>query len=217
MRPSYVKPRADRVERIGNGTRLKKIGLTGGIGSGKSLVLGFLAERGFPVLQTDKIGHRLLRRRDLKRKLSLLFGRSILGQGGAIDRARLARDVFSDPVKRKKLERLLHPAIRREVSRWVRMEGGKPSRPALAVVEVPLLFEGGYHRWFDGTVCVSSSRSSRRERLRRRGWSLAEIRKRERSQWSQARKNRAADWVIFNPGSLKGLKYAVDRWLRLVL
>jgi dephospho-CoA kinase len=185
--------------------------LTGGIGSGKSLVLELLGKRGVPVLQTDIIGHQLLRKRSFARELARRFGKVILNGKGQVDRTRLARVVFSDPRKRKTLNELSHPLVRQEVARWIQSQE-KKGRP-MVVVEVPLLFERGYFRSFDRVLSVSASRLVRQKRLVKRGWNLQEIRRREKSQWSQNRKNKAADWVIFNQGTQKDLKYAVDQWL----
>lgn len=190
-----------------------KIGLTGGIGAGKSLVLDFLRTRGVPVLQADILGHQLLQDKNISKRLLGYFGSEILGKKGRIDRQKLGRIVFRDRRAQKKLNALMHPQIREKVADWFEGQVQKTKTPVLVVVEVPLLFEGGFYRWFDGTLCISAPSIIRRERLSRRGWSLSEIRRRERLQWSQTIKNQKADWVIFNQGTPKDLKYAVDQWL----
>jgi dephospho-CoA kinase len=191
--------------------RTLKIGLTGGIGSGKSLVLKLLAQRGVPVLQTDIIGHQLLIKKSFTRELTKRFGKSILDSKGRVDRSKLALLVFSDSRNRNKLNKLSHPLIRQEVARWIRSQEKKGS--SRVVVEVPLLFERGYFRSFDRVLSISAPRLVRRKRLLKRGWNLKEILRREKFQWPQNRKNKAADWVIFNQGTQKDLKYAVDQWL----
>jgi dephospho-CoA kinase len=188
-----------------------KIGLTGGIGSGKSLVLKLLAQRGIPVIQTDIIGHQLLKKKTFKRELTRRFGKSILDSQGRVDRSKLALLVFSDPRKRNQLNALSHPLIRQEVARWIRSQEKKAC--PVVVVEVPLLFERGYFRSFDRVLSVSAPRFVRRGRLLKRGWNSKEILRREKFQWPQRKKNKAADWVIFNQGTQKDLKYAVDQWL----
>ena len=193
-----------------------KIGLTGGIGAGKSQVLGFLRQMGIPVLQADEIGHHLLQKKSFSKKLTGLFGRGIIRSGGRIHRARLAQEVFSKPSQRLKLNRLMHPAIWWEVNEWFKNQANSPHSKQMVVVEVPLLFEGGFNRWFDGVLCISSSRAIRHKRLRQRGWNAKEIRRRELAQWVQKRKNAASDWVIYNHGSRKRLKYAVRRWFKMV-
>lgn len=188
-----------------------KIGLTGGIGAGKSLVLKILKEKGIPVLQTDHLGHQLLEKREFSNSIVRHFGKKVLGKGGQIDRRKLGREVFQDASKRGKLNRLLHPEILKRVRSWVRRQS-RTSFPLL-VVEVPLLFESGFDRFFDGVLCVSAPLDLRRKRLLKRGLDPAEIKRWEKSQWPQSRKDRMADWVIFNQKSTKELKYAVNRWI----
>jgi len=190
-----------------------KIGLTGGIGSGKSLVLDILKAKGMPILQTDILGHRLLLDKRFLKPLLACFGKGILAKGGHIDRKKLGRLVFKDPRKKNQLNQLMHPKIRKMVANWVKDQSRKARPPVFVVVEVPLLFEKGFYRWFDRSLCVSSPLGLRRKRLLKRGWSLSEIRRREKSQWPQRKKDQKADWVIFNQGTPKELKYAVDQWL----
>jgi dephospho-CoA kinase len=204
-----------RTSRLQSGKPFR-VGLTGGIGAGKSLVLKFLAKKRIPVIQTDSIGHQLLGQKMIQRIILKKFGKSVFGKNDVISRKKLAGRIFSDPPKLRKLNALLHPAIRKKVTEWVLKVSRTSKPPILVVVEVPLLFETGYHRDFDGCLCVSAPLVLRRKRLMKRGWNLQEIRRREKFQWSQSRKNRMADWAIFNRGSQKDLKYAVNRWIKKV-
>ncbi len=188
------------------------IGLTGGIGAGKSLVLELLREKGVPVLQTDHLGHQLLSEKAFARSIVRRFGKGVLGKNGRIDRQKLGREVFNNAARRVQLNRLSHPEILRRVELWARRQARMSPRAPL-VVEVPLLFESGLGRFFDGVLCVSAPLGLRRKRLLKRGWSLEEIKRREKSQWAQAPKNKKSDWVIFNRNGRKELKYAVNRWL----
>ena len=189
------------------------VGLTGGIGSGKSLVLSILRKKRVPVLQTDRVGHQLLEKDAIRRKLVRTFGKDILDSHGKVSRIQLGGKIFKNPALQKKLNELLHPAIRREVARWARSRAALESRSPFIVVEVPLLFERGFNRWFDRTLSISASDKIRRKRLLKRGWSLSEIRRRQKLQWPQARKDRAADGVIFNQTTPKDLEYAVKDWM----
>jgi dephospho-CoA kinase len=191
------------------------IGLTGGIGAGKSLVLKFLAAHGIPVLQTDVLAHQLLENRKLKRSLVRHFGKTILGLRGKIDRNKLAAEAFQNRDKQEKLNQLIHPAILKGVAQW--LQGNQKKGSPLLVVEVPLLFERGFYRSFDGVLCVSAPQAVRRKRLLQRGWSKDEIKRREKLQWSQTRKNQKSNWVIYNQSTQKALKYAVDLWLEKFL
>jgi dephospho-CoA kinase len=190
-----------------------KIGLTGGLGAGKSLVLELLEKKEIPVLQTDHLGHEILREKKFSKILTGQFGKNILDRRGIIDRKKLAAVVFNRPSQRKKLNELLHPEIRKRVARWIVRQSLRSLPYAMVVVEVPLLFERGYNGVFDRVLCVSAPRDERRKRLLKRGWNLSEIRLREKAQWSQTRKNSQADWIIFNQNGRKDLKYAVNRWL----
>jgi dephospho-CoA kinase len=185
-----------------------KIGLTGGIGAGKSLALKVFQEKRIPVLQTDLLGRQLLQDKQIKARLVKTFGAGILEEG-QIDRPRLAQAAFQSPRHQKKLNAIMHPAVRLGVTRWISEQAKKKSIPRLVVVEVPLLFERGYYRFFDGIISVSANGLTRQKRLKKRGWSMAEIRQRERLQWPQERKNQKADWVIYNQSSEKALKYAL--------
>ncbi len=193
--------------------KLLKVGLTGGLGAGKSLVLRLLQKKGIPVLQTDDLSHQIIREKKFSIVLTKYFGKDILSRPGVIDRKKLADLVFKDPNKRKKLNELLHPEVRKRVAQWFKVQTHKVLPYPVIVVEVPLLFERGYNRAFDRILCVSAPRKQRERRLLKRGWNLAEIRRREKAQWSQTRKNSGAHWIIFNQSGRKDLKYAVNRWL----
>lgn len=192
------------------------IGLTGGMGAGKSLALKCLKEKGVPVLQTDKLGHQLLEEYEFAQSVQMHFGKDVLGRNGKIDRKKLGREVFRDPLKRQKLNEMLHPEILKRVMDWAKKQAGKASIFPL-VVEVPLLFESSFERYFDGVLCVSAPSEIRRKRLLKRGLEAAEFKRREKTQWPQTRKNRKSDWVILNQSSRKELKYAVNRWLEQFL
>ena len=191
-----------------------KIGLTGSPGAGKSLVLHFLAQKGVPTLQTDHLGHGLLRDKAFSGKLARRLGRGILGPQGLVDRQKLGALVFKDPRKREFLNRLIHPQIRVLVADWVKKKARSPK--GLVVVEVPLLFERGFYKFFDGNLSVSAPRALRRKRLLRRGWDASEVHKRETAQLSQARKDRMADWVLVNDRSPAKTRKKVSLWISLV-
>jgi dephospho-CoA kinase len=199
------------------GLKFTKIGLTGGIGSGKSTVLNLLRQEGVPVLQTDHLAHQLLCRDFFIKKITSTFGKQVLDRVGRIDRSKLAAQVFQNRRKQERLNRILHPSVRREVSLWINKQKRRSSPPQMVVVEVPLLFERGYYRFFDGFLSVSATSSIRRKRLVKRGWAIKDIQKRERLQWPQNRKNQMAHWVISNVGSKNDLKYAVNVWLKMFL
>ncbi len=190
-----------------------KIGLTGGIGSGKSAVLSLLRQKGALVLQTDEVARHLLERGDIRTKIARRFGKKVLNGEGGIDRPQLAAAAFSSRKNQKALNLILHPEVRKEVSAWIQRQKRGGNREKIAVVEVPLLFERGYYRFFDGILSVSAAGEIRKKRLLKKGWDLGEIKRRDRLQWTQARKNKMADWVIFNNGSKAALRRSVHQWL----
>ncbi len=189
-----------------------KIGLTGGIGAGKSLALRVFQEKKIPVLQTDFLSHLLLHDKKIKARLVKVFGKGILDEDIVIDRKKLAHAAFQSARGQKKLNEIMHPAVRQGVALWVKRQVRQKPVPRLVVVEVPLLFERGFYRFFDGTISISADAQSRRKRLNQRGWSLSEIRRREALQWPQEQKNKKANWVIYNQSSQKDLKYVLYKW-----
>lgn len=190
-----------------------KIGLTGGIGAGKSLALKVLQEKKIPILQTDLLSHLLLHDSKIKARLVKTFGKDILDEDIVIDRKKLAQVAFQSKRGQKILNAIIHPAVRQGVARWFKQQAEHKPVPRIVVVEVPLLFERDFYRFFDGTISISADAQSRRKRLNQRGWSLSEIRRREALQLTQEQKNRKADWVIYNQSSQKALKYRICKWI----
>lgn len=190
-----------------------RIGLTGGIGAGKSVALAFFESKKIPVLQTDHLGHQLLEDKKVIAQLVKAFGKGILSEKRRIDRKKLAQAAFQSPRHQKKLNGIMHPAVRKAVGDWTLRQAKRKLRPAFVVVEVPLLFERGFNRSFDAVLSISASDAIRQKRLKKRGWSLAEIRQRTKLQWPQKRKDGQADWVIYNQMGEKDLKYALYQWM----
>jgi len=189
-----------------------KIGLTGGIGAGKSLALKTLQEKGIPILQTDLLSHLLLHDRKIKGRLVKAFGKDILDEDVVIHRKKLAQAAFKSARGQRILNGIMHPAVRQGVARWMKQQARQKPVPRVLVVEVPLLFERGFYRFFVGTISVSAGAQLRWKRLKQRGWNLSEIRRREALQWSQERKDQKADWVIYNNGSENDLKCTLFDW-----
>jgi dephospho-CoA kinase len=168
---------------------------------------------GIPTLQTDRLGHQLLREKPFRNRLVALFGREILGEGGVVDRGKLGAVAFKSRRDQKRLNALTHPEIRRRVYLWVKEFLNRSRPPRLVVVEVPLLFEDGYHRWFDGVLCLSAKTPRRILRLTKRGWSVPEARRREKLQWPARNREVLSDWVVRNNGSLPELYRLLREWL----
>ena len=196
---------------------MKVIGLTGGIGSGKSSVAQFLAELGAVILDTDKVGHEALKPdTEAWREVVVVFGRQILTPAGEVDRKRLGELVFSNPEALARLNQIVHPRIGEAVQ--VQLEEYRRRGVPVVVLEIPLLVETGGTAMVDQVwVTVTSepvvlSRLEARSRLSRQQ-SLSRI----RSQISNEERVKHADVVIDNDGSLDDLKSRVrELWQRLL-
>lgn len=206
-----------RSVRSGGGDVVRIVGLTGGIGAGKSEALGYLASLGYPVLQADQVGHGFLRDRRFSKRIAAKFGNDILDRRGLVDRRKLGAAIFKSPAKRRALNQLLHPLIRQKIGKWVIKHQKSRQKPAFVALEIPLLFEGKGYPYLDGVLSVSASRTVRHRRLLARGWNFEEIRRREKGQWTPSQKDRQADWVIRNDASRGDLRRRLDAWLKRVL
>lgn len=189
---------------------MKTVGLTGGIGTGKSTAARFFRERGASVVDTDELARQLVEPgQPALAEIQAAFGKSIVTSGGRLRRDELAQIVFSDPVARKKLEALLHPRIRES---WrVQLEAWRKTDCILAVVVIPLLFETGAESSFDKTVCTACSPHSQRQRLLSRGWTGEQIKHRLAAQWPIDHKIAHADFVVWTDGPLESHAQQVAR------
>jgi dephospho-CoA kinase len=175
------------------------IGVTGGMGSGKSTVARFLAGRSGTVIDADRIGHELLQPGSpVYKKLVRFFGPDILNVKGEIDRKVLGRIVFSDRRRLAELNRLMHPGIVAGIRAGVANAAGK-----LVVVDAPLLFETGLDKDMDIVITVRAGFDKRAARLcKRSGFSCAEIARRMEHQMPLREKAARADYVIDNSGDM---------------
>lgn len=173
------------------------IGLTGTFGSGKSSVLRFFRKEGAIIISADQIVHSLLRCKNVKNALKNIFGPVILKEG-KINRPALAKIVFTDQKKRRKLEKILHPLVKEKILNSAR----KFSRQKkMVVAEVPLLFESGFADPFDYIVCVSAKPEVIRTRMQKKGVTAAEVENRSANQWTMLKKEKRSDAVIENSES----------------
>lgn len=179
------------------------VGLTGGIGAGKSEALAAFERLGAATLATDRVTHELLDDDEVRAALIGRWGDEI-APGGNIDRNRVGEIVFADPEELAFLEGVLHPRVGAHVFEW---RQNLASDTDLAVVEVPLLFEAAMDDAFDATVAVVADDRIREARLRERGQPGLEGR--EDRQLNQEEKERRADHVIRNEGSLDELESKV--------
>ncbi|HTD66016.1 MAG TPA: dephospho-CoA kinase, partial [Candidatus Limnocylindria bacterium] len=156
---------------------MKLIGLTGGIGMGKSTSASLLSLRGIPVVDTDIIAREVVEPgQPALTEIAATFGRELIDDEGKLRRAALAQIVFSSPEKRKELESILHPIIR---DRWLgQTEIWRREGRNAGVVVIPLLFETAAQSHFDAIICTACSALTQHERLRARGWPEKQIEQR---------------------------------------
>lgn len=197
-----------------------KVGLTGGIATGKSYVLDRFRHAGIPCLDADELAHGVTGAgTEATAAIVARFGPEILDAAGAVDRTRLGPIVFADASARQDIEAIVHPAVYRAITAGVRgfeRIGGAP----LVVVDVPLLFETGHARDFDRVIVTTCAPSRQIERLVKRGLSEDAARARLAAQWPTEQKAALADFVIRTDGTfaetdaqvaavLESLKYEV--------
>jgi dephospho-CoA kinase len=183
-----------------------RVALTGGIGSGKSLVGEILEELGALVIDSDQLAREVIERGSPGyEEVVNAFGDSILSEG-QIDRSKLAAVVFDKTDLRKKLESIIHPLVREAAEKLAK----KLPSGAILINQIPLLVEGDGAKRFDYVVTVSADEEIRRERLRLRGLKDYEITQRMAAQVSDLEREKIANYIIRNDGSIDELTRAVE-------
>ncbi|TMB20017.1 MAG: dephospho-CoA kinase [Deltaproteobacteria bacterium] len=194
------------------------VGLTGGIGAGKSTVAAILTELGARVIDADRIGHEVYRPgSEGFARVVEAFGPGVVGADGAIDRRTLGARVFADPAARARLGALVHPLIAAEVGRRIAAARAEGFDGPL-VVEAAVLLEAGWRPLVDRVWVVSTRREHAIARIvAARGLTREEVERRLDAQLSDAERRRQADLVIENDGPPAALQAAVeDAWRTLV-
>ncbi len=190
---------------------MRRIGLTGNIGSGKSTVAQYLRQLGVRVLDADQYAREGAE--VLRAQICQAFPEAC--REGQLNRVALARRVFADEEARRRLEALLHPYVRRRMQE--ESEKAEQEGCPLLVLEIPLLFETGREATLDGVLVVAAPRALRQQRvMARSGLSEAEFAARDQSQLPQEEKIRRATWVIWNDADLATLKARVAHWYQEV-
>ncbi|HEX3360936.1 MAG TPA: dephospho-CoA kinase [Solirubrobacterales bacterium] len=184
------------------------IGLTGGIAAGKSEALAAFGRLGAATLSSDAVVHDLLEGEPLRAQLAERWGPEVAPEGAPTDRGQIGGIVFADPEQLKWLESTIHPLVGAETAAWI---AGLPEETEVAVIEVPLLFEGGREKIFDTTVSIVAAEDVRRERAAARGHALVDAR--EARQLTQEEKAERADHVVVNDGSVEDLEAALSALL----
>jgi dephospho-CoA kinase len=179
------------------------VGLTGGIGAGKSTALAALERLGCAVLSTDAVVHELYESDEVRDEVVARFG-SDVAPGGVVDRGVLAGRAFAAPEDRAWLEGMLWPRVGARMAAWRESVAGVDPEPRAEVVEVPLLFESGMESGFDATIAVVSDEAVRSERAEARGHQALD--ERGRRQLTQDEKAQRATFVVANDGSVEELE-----------
>ena len=180
-----------------------RVAVTGGIGTGKSVVLAQLAACGAAVVDADALVHDALRAgAPAVAEIRKRFGEEIITPSGDVDRGRLARIVFEDGQARRDLEAILHPAVYHAIESWMR--GREVEGARVAVAEIPLLYETGHEGDFDCVVVTACDGEEQvRRAMGRSDMSDADARRRIAAQWPLAEKARRADFVIRTDGTVE--------------
>ena len=189
------------------------LGLSGGIGSGKSTVAKIFADLGAVVIDADAISREVLEPGQIGYENTILtFGESVLSESGSIDRKKLAELVFQNPAQLAKLEAIIHPAV---IARVAQIRESLPAS-AIVVYDTPLLVEKNLKSQFDKVIIVLTDEQIRKERLVTRGLELPDIEARISNQATDSQRSDVADYIINNDGTLAQLQDNVTKvWKQL--
>jgi dephospho-CoA kinase len=190
---------------------MRRIGLTGGIASGKSTVCRMLGEKGCTIIDADAVAHLLIRRGNAcYEPVVQAFGREVLDGTGEIERAKLGTLVFGNPLRLLQLTTILHPQVARQILSQLDSLLNQDSQ-ARVIVDASVMVESGFHRDFQFLIVVSCTLEQQIQRLMARsGLTEAAARQRIELQIPLAEKIPLADFVIDNSGSLDNMRFQVD-------
>ena len=193
------------------------IGVTGGLGTGKSTVARMFGELGAIVIDADAVAHEVMEPKRLAwREVVRAFGKEILNEDETINRKRLGERVFRDPEARRQLEAIVHPPVLRRIKqRLHRLKRNRRLR--IVVVDVPLLVETGSQSLVEAVVVVTAPPEVQRQRLIERGMPEADAAARLAAQWDLAAKAAVADYVVDNADGVEQTRRQVTQlWKRLL-
>jgi dephospho-CoA kinase len=174
---------------------MKRIGLTGNIGTGKSTVARVFEILGVPVYHADKQAREIVGSKKVTEQIALLFGNQVIDSGNQIDRKALAAIVFTDKEKLVVLNKLIHPLVEADFSQWCNQHLEKK----YVLHEAAILFESGFQRLFDSTILVTAPEELCIARVMARdGITREMVSDRILNQWPQERKLKIADYAIIN-------------------
>jgi dephospho-CoA kinase len=179
------------------------VGLTGGLGAGKSTALQALSELGAETISSDDVVHELYASPALRDAVLARWGPEV-APGGVVDRAAVARRVFAAEDERRWLEQQIWPLVGARVAGWLELARAREPAPPAAVVEVPLLFEAGLEGAYDATIAVLAAEDVRSQRAAARGHE--HVGERDARQLSQEEKAARATFVVRNDGTIEELR-----------
>jgi dephospho-CoA kinase len=189
----------------------KIIGLTGGIGSGKSTIARHFASLGVPVYIADDEAKKLMNTPEIISKITTTFGNGII-KNGIIDKKSLANIVFQNPEKLKKLNSIIHPAVKKHFNKWLHFHKEQP----IVIKEAAILFESGSYKDCDAIITVSAPLEERIHRVINRDNTTKEaILDRINNQWTDEQRISKSDYVIINITLNEALKQ-VEEILKLL-
>lgn len=193
------------------------IGLAGGIGSGKSFVGHLMGELGCLVIGSDQLVRKAYQRQDVKEALRHWWGEEAFLPSGEVNRDAIAGKVFNNASDRNRLEKLIHPLVGQRREQIMERHHDDP-KVAAFVWDVPLLFETGLNRKCDAIIFVDSPLEERLRRIQsQRGWNLAELNRREKTQWPLDKKRGMSDYIISNFTNTGELRDQIRNVLSLIL
>jgi len=190
-----------------------KIGLTGGIGSGKTTISKLFNSLGINVIDTDIIAHKLVNNdKTVLKEITDTFGKTILNHNGTLDRKKLAQIVFNKKENKKLLENILHPKIRNEVDNKIQSFTLNDSPPQYIIIVIPLLFETGFRDLVDRVLVVISDEKIRIERVKQRDQrNMDEIQSIISNQVTDTKRISEADDIIENNNDFRALEHHVNQ------
>ncbi len=190
-----------------------KIGLTGGIGSGKTAVSDTFKNLGAPIIDTDIIAHELIDNDpEVLQQITDTFGRDIFNSDGKLNRKKLAKIIFNDKENKQLLENILHPKIKDCVLSQLQDLVSRHSPPEYAVIVVPLLIEANYKNLFDRILVITADEQKRIERVQQRdNRSVSEIRSIITHQISDKKRLKEAKDIIENNSNIKNMESQVEQ------
>ena len=190
----------------------KIIGLTGGIGSGKSTVANYIASKGIPVYIADEEAKKIMEREDVKQKIQNLFSESVLNPDNSLNRKKIAEFVFNNPNKLKELNDIVHPAVQLHFKNWLNEHKDSP----FIIKEVAILFETGGNKQCDKVILITAPEELRIERaMKRDNLTKKDILVRINNQLPDSKKKELSDFIVENI-DLSNTFLKIDKILKIL-